>query len=297
MVFFDNLRILLLVLVIALYASQPYGPGGWHYYLEQSNRLDFSITFVILGLFFAVSSTFFMGLFFLVSGFFVPKSFDNKAAHAFLKSRLIRLGIPLLIFVLGIMPLFMSFLCTLNLPELETPLSFSRCIKSTFEFHHLWFIAQLLLFNLLYMGWRVINGRLKPSIDPQNTTVPSQKSIWGFILILTLVLFSIRIWSPALQWDPVGVIELARFPQYLSFFGIGVLASQRGWVQNFPSSEGRKYLGLSLVAIALLPILFAVSGGMDPLIRGFRWEAFVYAAWESIVGISMAIGLYRTISR
>ncbi len=44
LVFFDNLRILLLVLVIALHASRPYGPGGWHYYLEQSDRLDFSIT-------------------------------------------------------------------------------------------------------------------------------------------------------------------------------------------------------------------------------------------------------------
>ena len=39
-----------------------------------------------------------MGLFFLISGYFVPRAYDRKGATAFLKDRFRRLGIPLLLF-------------------------------------------------------------------------------------------------------------------------------------------------------------------------------------------------------
>ncbi|MFQ6126025.1 MAG: hypothetical protein ACE5R6_15670 [Candidatus Heimdallarchaeota archaeon] len=51
-------------MVITLHAAQSYGPAGWWYWLERPDRFEFSATFVVLGLFFAVSSSFFMGLFF-----------------------------------------------------------------------------------------------------------------------------------------------------------------------------------------------------------------------------------------
>jgi len=39
-----------------------------------------------------------MGLFLLISAYFVPGSFDRKGASRFLKDRLIRLGIPMAVY-------------------------------------------------------------------------------------------------------------------------------------------------------------------------------------------------------
>ena len=41
-----------------------------------------------------------MSLFFFVSGYFVPASYDRKGRHDFLKDRFHRLGIPFLIMTL-----------------------------------------------------------------------------------------------------------------------------------------------------------------------------------------------------
>jgi hypothetical protein len=50
-----------------------------------------------------MNQAFFMGCFFLLAGFFTPGSYDRKGGRSFLADRLLRLGVPLLIyeFVLG----------------------------------------------------------------------------------------------------------------------------------------------------------------------------------------------------
>ena len=42
----------------------------------------------------AINQSYFMGLFFAFSGYFVPRSFDRKGIETFLHERFIRLGIP-----------------------------------------------------------------------------------------------------------------------------------------------------------------------------------------------------------
>ena len=47
----------------------------------------------------------FMGAFFLLAGYFTPGSFDRKGPGVFLKDRLLRLGIPLLIWIFVLNPI------------------------------------------------------------------------------------------------------------------------------------------------------------------------------------------------
>lgn len=62
--FIDNLRIGLIALVVAHHAGQAYGPtGGWWYFMEPARA-------GILGAFFDVNRSFFMSLFFMISGYF-----------------------------------------------------------------------------------------------------------------------------------------------------------------------------------------------------------------------------------
>ena len=47
-----------------------------------------------------------MGLFLLISAYFVPGSYDRKGAGRFLKDRLVRLGIPLALYSWVVNPVF-----------------------------------------------------------------------------------------------------------------------------------------------------------------------------------------------
>ena len=93
LLYLDNLKVCLTVLVIFHHAGQAYGDGGgWAYH--PSNPAEFMPW---IWHFFSVNAAFFMGLFFLISGYFVPTSFDRQGAKVFMQKKLMRLGIPLLL--------------------------------------------------------------------------------------------------------------------------------------------------------------------------------------------------------
>jgi glucans biosynthesis protein C len=89
-----------------------------------------------------------MGFFFLLAGYFTPGSYDRKGSKSFLLDRLIRLGIPLLIYDLLIDPLVVYIASGLH----GSYWSF----YSNYLLHErgiangpVWFIAVLLLFSLI----------------------------------------------------------------------------------------------------------------------------------------------------
>ncbi len=97
LLYIDNLRIVLIILVVLHHAGQAYG-GGWWWYKEMDARIP------LLDTFFSVNAAFFMSLFFMISGYFVPASLNRKGVKTFLKERFLRLGIPILFFFLIIIP-------------------------------------------------------------------------------------------------------------------------------------------------------------------------------------------------
>jgi len=93
LLYLDNLKILLISLVILYHVGQGYGPyGGWWFYMSsQPDKLEW------IGRFFAVNASFFMGLFFMISGYFFASSFDKKGFVKYTIDKLRRHGIPLLL--------------------------------------------------------------------------------------------------------------------------------------------------------------------------------------------------------
>lgn len=97
--YLDNLRVAVIILVIAHHVGQAYGPtGGWWPIQEETRS-------ALLGPFFTVNRSFFMSLFFMISGYFTVMSFRSKGGQAFLKDRFLRLGIPTLVFGLIMIPM------------------------------------------------------------------------------------------------------------------------------------------------------------------------------------------------
>src|SRR5512136_1790156 len=103
LLFIDNIRVMLTIQVVLFHLMIIYsGAGSWLY---SEGREDF-VTGALGAWFCAASQAYFMGLFLLISAYFVPGSYDRKGAGRFLKDRLVRLGIPLAVYSWVINPLF-----------------------------------------------------------------------------------------------------------------------------------------------------------------------------------------------
>ena len=103
LLFVDDIRVFLTILVLLHHLMVIYaGTGNWSY--QEGGQDD--VIEALGGWFCAVNQAYFMGLFLLISAYFVPGSYDRKGAGRFLKDRLIRLGIPLALYSWVINPVF-----------------------------------------------------------------------------------------------------------------------------------------------------------------------------------------------
>jgi surface polysaccharide O-acyltransferase-like enzyme len=295
LLFVDNLRVFLTIQVIMFHLMITYaGIGSWYY---TEGRDDF-ITGAIGAWFLTVTQAYFMGLFLLISAYFVPGSYDRKGAGRFLRDRMIRLGIPLAIYSWIIRPLF-TYLDPVRFPVSRPPFwNFMTQIyfkqEAVFGAGPLWFIETLLIFSTLYaLSRTMIPSRTDNQV--KNPNFPSNGSIAFFALFLGVAAFAVRIWLP-LGWNftPLN-LQFPFFVQYIALFIIGLIAYRRNWLLGLPANTGRLWLRIALLLTFLFwPLVLAggaLKQGLEPFRGGMHWQALAYAFWESFLGISMCIGV------
>jgi peptidoglycan/LPS O-acetylase OafA/YrhL len=299
--FIDNLRIGLIALVVAHHAGQAYGPtGGWWYFANPERA-------PLLGAFFIVNRSFFMSLFFMISGYFVPQSFDRKG-KGFLKDRLSRLGIPLLVFVFFIFPVmmyvyhlnfrpygpisFLSYYARFYLGHGPRPPDWVSPHWPDLNFGHLWFIEHLLVFAVCYWLWR----RMPFSGAPARRTEgrpPRSIEIIAFAVGLAAVTFVVRLWYPIDRWIAFLhfiQVAFADVPRDLAFFVIGVVAYRRNWFSTMPKKGGMAWLFVGMAGCAICYGLFS-TGHVYFKGGGFTFGAFAYDLWEAFLCCGMCVGL------
>ena len=97
----DALRAGTTLLVVLHHTAITYGAiGGWYY---KEILTDGSLSSMLLVFFCTLNQAWFMGLFFLLAGYYTPAQLQSKGSWKYLRDRLQRLGIPLLVygFVIG----------------------------------------------------------------------------------------------------------------------------------------------------------------------------------------------------
>src|SRR3990172_11756033 len=194
--FVENIVIFLTVLVVVHHLMVIYsGSGGWPYH---EGRQDL-ITSALGKWFTSVNASYFMGLFLLVSAYFVPGSYDRKGAARFLKDRLIRLGIPLAAYSWIIRPLLLyaglSSYGDLNLSFVGWHSQQYFRDYGLIGGGPLWFISDLLLFSVVYAIVRLLVPS-RPEKLPVETSFPSSGAIALFAVIIALASFIVRLWFP-----------------------------------------------------------------------------------------------------
>jgi glucan biosynthesis protein C len=293
--FVDHLRAALTMLVIIHHLAVTYGVVSAWYYLEPPND---TLTQPLLLLLILFNQSFFMGLFFLLAGYFTPSSYDRKGAGAFLKDRLLRLGLPLLAFMVLLAPLssLLGYSSVLPFIGPQEPLPLWQHYLLTMSPGPLWFVEALLIFVVCYALWRKLTSA-QATQDLQASSPPGYRAILAFILALALTTFALRLWVP-IGWSlPIlGFPTPAHLPQYISFFILGIVAYRRSWLLSIPDSMGRVGLAAALITtLFLLPTALIVGAPTDPtqalFTGGPYWQAFVYALWEAISCVGMSLGL------
>jgi peptidoglycan/LPS O-acetylase OafA/YrhL len=303
--FIDHLRVGLAILVVLHHVALVYGASlEGFYYVEPPFTAP--IAFLALLIFAMVNQTWFMGAFFLLAGYVTPGSYDRRGAGSFLKSRLLRLGVPVLLFVFVLNPLSRIgwWLMPSTLTGITTPLTW-QAYPRMIGLGPLWFAALLLIFNLGYAGWRtLVKNRRATAAQP--ASAPGYLGIGIFVLTLALVSYLMRMVIPLGQ----SVFEfpsLAYLPQYLSFFVVGIVAARRDWFRTVPGAMGTVGFVAAVVAtVVLFPLAFsgqpfslALSPALDNAMGHGHWQSAVYALWDTILAVGLCLGfitLFRRVS-
>jgi len=291
LLYIDNLRILLTILVIMHHFAIGYGGPGGFWYWEDGPMSD--ISEILMTLMLAINQAFFMGFFFMLSSYFSPGSIDRKGAGSFLIDRLKRLGLPLLLYLLVLTPL-MSYGAervrgsSVTLWE-QLALYYSSIVH--FGVAQMWFLAALLAFASVYVIWR----RLAKPMPDSEEAAPGNAAIAVFALALGVVTFVVRIWL-SVGWEiPIVNWQIPHFPQYIALYILGIVAYRRNWFEAVTDAQGKTWLFVVIGLVVMFPVLFiaggALEGVLDPYFGGLHWQSFVYSVWEQFMCMGMVITL------
>ena len=145
--YIDNLRIFLISLVILLHFNITYGaPGDWYYNESEAGFPEI----IVQAMFNITNQAFFMGMFFFISAYFTAASLKRKTTGKFIKDRLVRLGIPLLVFYFFLNPLTNFIHYYFIKHEAVTFIGFLGNQRAR-GFGPMWFVETLLIFTAIYL--------------------------------------------------------------------------------------------------------------------------------------------------
>ncbi|MHC4753165.1 MAG: acyltransferase family protein, partial [Planctomycetota bacterium] len=200
LLFIDNLRILLITLVAMMHLAITYGAGGsWYYSNVPRDTMSIPLTWHN-----TTVQAFSMGLFFMISGYFTPGSYDHKGPRRFFKDRLLRLGIPILCYDFVIGPLMAYPLMKVGALDqvgtLQLNGSYTKFLSIYYSRFHigtgpLWFVEALLIFAGFYVLWRLM-AKSSDSSAKDHSKLPGNLAIALFASALSVVTFIVRIWLP-----------------------------------------------------------------------------------------------------
>jgi len=287
--YLDNLRTALTILLIFFHTAIAYGASGSWILVDVDNN-ELNITSILLTIFTAVCQAFFMGLFFFISAYFIPASYDRKGGVQFIRDKLIRLGIPLLVYYFLIGPMTVWYA---QFQDKETIVEFYKNYVWSFNytfFGPAWFLEASIYFALLYTLYRIIFRSSLRNLNP--IRFPSDKLILFATITLGLIAFVVRLVYPTGE-GPLE-LQLGYFPSYILLFVIGIIAYRNGWLDQIPDKLRRTWKWIGICAIPVLPLVLIATGGLEGDLKfdgGFNIQALSYAMWEPFVCIGIVITL------
>ncbi|WP_426611568.1 acyltransferase family protein [Bradyrhizobium sp. McL0616] len=285
LLFIDNIRWSMIILVLSMHACDTYSPfGNWYYVDRQATSFGTALFF---GIYQSFLQAFFMAALFFIAGYFAAGAFDRKGFPRFARDRLLRLGLPTLLYMFVIGPLTQYFLSWTwgnggFGHQWLTHLEDGEWLSETGP---MWFCAVLLLFSLLYGPVR-LSGWREPNVTLHGTVIAL------FIVAMAAATFAVRV---AVHADAsVLNVHPGDVAQYVLMFAAGALGYRGNWIAQLAE---RSCIRWGLLALALAVPLFAalvlfgggLSGDTTLYAGGFNLVSAGKCLWEALVCAGMGL--------
>ena len=285
--YLDNIKWILAVLVIFHHAAAIAGLDPFPLNLPrviQSEQYQYDT----LGRFQAANQGFFMGLYFFIAAYFVVPSYNKKGKGFFLRDKLKRLGIPVLLTVFIIDPVVL-YLCD--------EYSFFQSMQNSFNLYGemlksfnialgvTWFCWTLIVFNVGYMIYRMFDSP-KAGANRSCGTMPSFLAIVAFAIIMIpfdyLGLYLMKL----LGDDFLGFHLLKYFPMYIAMYCFGIKAYNHQWIEQINHKSAFIWLVIWIFAMIFRVIPFETIGMSIFLLYSFKQLFNTKNKWTQILSRS-----------
>lgn len=224
-----------------------------------------------------------LGPLFFLAGWFAPRSLAHRGAGGFAASRLLRLGVPLLVFLLLVQPLADY----VGGRRDAVPVSFVSALRAT-EFSVMWFVAAILAFSLGYAALR----RVRPVRQSRRPLRPRVL----LVAALTIAVASLVVWQ-LWPWNSEALLAArpGEWPQGAVLFALGVHAGEAGWLETLTRRRRRQLGWVAGVAGVATVTLFAVLEAGDRaeavLNEAAGWPTLLFALLDGTVAVSLTVWL------
>ncbi len=299
MAYVDVIRMVLCALVIMVHAACTFGAAGdWTFTDPTANDM---ITGVLLTFFLLYCQSFFMGLFFFLSGYFTPGAVERKGLPSFWKDRFLRLAVPAAAYTLFLSRV-PNYLREYRLDSYRG--SFWQYTANTFwtqaDAGPTWFLCALLLFAAGYTIWHLVNKIAARKTNTQTKLLPAPTTPILLVvgLVMAVGMFAVAQFTPVSEpYRIFGAIPflLGFFPFYIILFVGGVLAYRNNWLERMSPSMLGFWKWMSIALIVALPVYLIGTGAIDLGIEayagGFSWRTAGLALWFGMACISFSTTL------
>jgi len=277
----DWVRVAMTSLVVFHHTAIVYGGSGGWFWREEANMSN-----LILVLINTINQSYFMGIFFLLAGYFTPGSFSRKGPWKFLKDRLVRLGVPFLIFFLVLHPM------TVAIARTTSGYSFVHAWWDAtrdldFAPGPLWFAEALLIFTLAFALWKAVFDRTGKPVAP--VKFPPAPMLAIAALFIGLVSFAVRLELPV--GTEVLWLQLGYFPGYIALFVVGCVTAESRLLETVRFKIAMPWILVTAACICVLPVILITRMGAGAFEGGWTLNALFYAVWDPFMALGMILGL------
>ncbi len=190
------------------------------------------------------TDSFFMAMFFFLSGLFVWPGLAHKSPGTFLRDRLLRLGLPFAIAALTIIPIAYYAIALRQHPDLGFSAFWWKTVTvGPWPSGPVWFIWVLLAFDLTASLLYRLSSRL---LDPINRWslrgFERPAEFFLFLLVVTAILYiPARVYFGAGRWFEFGPfdVQASRVLLYAAYFFIGAGVGAANFERGVLSADGR----------------------------------------------------------
>ncbi|HET9516798.1 MAG TPA: acyltransferase, partial [Actinoplanes sp.] len=274
----DTLRVVLIAGVIVVHTATGYVAdfAGFYYDDELVANTVVSIAFALPAL---LGGIFGLGPLFVVAGWFSVRSLARRGPAGFVGSRLLRLGVPLLFFVLVVNPLA-DYLGN-QWDEDDTFLGY----LAVTEFSVMWFVVALLACSLGYAALRT----MRPLAGPRRR--PGRRSL--VVAASAIGVGSLAVWQVTTLLDTHLLnVRVSAWTQAAFLFALGVTAAEAGWDGRLPRAAERRLGQVTLVGAVLTLLLMSYVGARDQLdaaLGGLTWASASFAILYGVVSVTFSL--------